>query len=60
VCDQAFSLGGTEIVSVTLELPPPFYVTFVGSLNACSNRNVLKEGRFAHEQIIETGWDSFM
>ncbi len=60
MCDQAFVLGGTEIVSVTLELLLPFYVTFVGLLNACTNRDVLEEGRFAHEQIVETGWDSFM
>jgi len=58
--DKAFVWGGTEIVSVTLELLPPFYVTFVASLNACANRDVLEEGRFAHKQIIETGWDSFM
>ncbi len=58
--DQAFVRGGTEIVSVTLELLPPFYVTFVASLNACANRDVLEEGRFAHKQIVETGWDSFM
>jgi hypothetical protein len=43
----------------TLELLLPLYVTFVGSLNACTNRDVLEEGRFAHKQIVETGWDSF-
>jgi hypothetical protein len=32
----------------------------VGSLNACANRDVLEEATIAHEQIIETGWDSFM
>ncbi len=60
VCDQAFVWGGAEIVSVTLELLLPIYVTFVGSLNACTNTDVLEEGRFAHEQIVDTGWDSFM
>ncbi len=60
VCDQAFVGGGTEIVSVTLELLLPFYVTFVGSLNVCTNRDVLEECRFAHEQIVDTGWDLFM
>ncbi|KAH8932812.1 hypothetical protein BDL97_19G095000 [Sphagnum fallax] len=36
----------------------PDSVTFVGVLNACASVVVLEDGRFAHEQIIERGWDS--
>ncbi|CAK9260975.1 unnamed protein product [Sphagnum jensenii] len=32
--------------------------TFVGLLNACANVVALEEGRHAHRQIIEHGWDS--
>jgi pentatricopeptide repeat protein len=33
-------------------------VTFVGVLNACASTGALEEGRCAHEQIIQSGWDS--
>jgi pentatricopeptide repeat protein len=36
----------------------PDSVTFVGVLNACASVVALEEGSFAHEQIIERGWDS--
>ncbi|CAK9213865.1 unnamed protein product [Sphagnum troendelagicum] len=36
----------------------PNSVTFVGVLNACASIVALEEGRCAHEQIIECGWDS--
>jgi len=36
----------------------PDSVTFVGVLNACASAVVLEDDRFAHEQIIERGWDS--
>jgi pentatricopeptide repeat protein len=36
----------------------PNTVTFVGVLNACASIVALEEGRCAHEQIIECGWDS--
>ncbi len=36
----------------------PDAVTFVGVLNACTSVVALEEGRLAHEQIIESGWDS--
>jgi pentatricopeptide repeat protein len=36
----------------------PNSVTFVGVLNACASVVALEEGRCAHEQIIERGWDS--
>jgi len=32
--------------------------TFVGLLNACASVVALEEGRHAHRQIIEHGWDS--
>ncbi len=36
----------------------PDSVTFVGVVNACAIVVVLEEGRCAHEQIIQSGWDS--
>ncbi len=36
----------------------PNSVTFVGVLNACASVVALEEGRCAHEQIIQSGWDS--
>ncbi len=36
----------------------PDSVTFVGVLNACASIVALEEGRCAHQQIIESGWDS--
>jgi hypothetical protein len=36
----------------------PTSVTFVGVLNAFPSVIVLEEGRCAHEQIIQSGWDS--
>jgi pentatricopeptide repeat protein len=36
----------------------PDSVTFVGVLNACASLVALEEGRCAHEQIIQSGWDS--
>jgi pentatricopeptide repeat protein len=36
----------------------PNSVTFVGVVNACASLVVLEEGRRAHEQIIQSGWDS--
>jgi pentatricopeptide repeat protein len=33
-------------------------MTFVGVLNACASVVALEEGKHAHEQIIERGWDS--
>ncbi len=34
------------------------YVTFVAVLNAFASLFAIDEGRFAHEQIIQSGWDS--
>jgi pentatricopeptide repeat protein len=36
----------------------PNLVTFVGVLNACASVLALEEGRRAHEQIIQNGWES--
>jgi pentatricopeptide repeat protein len=36
----------------------PNSVTFVGVLKACANVAVIEEGRCAHKQIIQSGWDS--
>jgi pentatricopeptide repeat protein len=36
----------------------PDSVTLVGVLNACASIAALEEGRCAHEQIVERGWDS--
>ncbi len=36
----------------------PDSVTFVGVLNACASFVALEEGRCAHKQIIQNGWDS--
>ncbi len=36
----------------------PDHVTFVGVLNACASVGALEEGRCAHEQIIQRGWES--
>jgi pentatricopeptide repeat domain-containing protein 1 len=36
----------------------PNSVTFVAVLNACASIVALEEGRSAHEQIIQSGWDS--
>jgi pentatricopeptide repeat protein len=36
----------------------PDSVTFVGVLNACASLVALEEGRCAHKQIIQNGWDS--
>jgi hypothetical protein len=33
-------------------------MTFVRVLNACASVVALEEGKHAHEQIIERGWDS--
>ncbi|KAH9564308.1 hypothetical protein CY35_04G018600 [Sphagnum magellanicum] len=36
----------------------PNSFTFVGVLNACASIVALEEGRCAHEQIMQSGWDS--
>ncbi|CAM6061539.1 unnamed protein product [Sphagnum tenellum] len=36
--------------------PDPF--TFVAVLNACASTVAIEEGRSAHKQIIQSGWDS--
>jgi len=36
----------------------PSSVTFLGLLNACASMVALEEGRCAHAQIIQSGWDS--
>jgi hypothetical protein len=36
----------------------PDSATSVGVVNACAIVVVLEEGRCAHEQIIQSGWDS--
>jgi len=36
----------------------PDSVTFVGVLNACASVVALEEGRCAHKQIIQSGWDT--
>ncbi len=36
----------------------PNSVTFVGVVNACASLAALEECRRAHEQIIQSGWDS--
>ncbi|CAK9213959.1 unnamed protein product [Sphagnum troendelagicum] len=36
----------------------PDPVTFVGVLNACASAVTLEEGRCAHEQIIQSGFES--
>jgi pentatricopeptide repeat protein len=36
----------------------PSSFTFVGVVNACASLVALEEGRCAHEQIIQSGWDS--
>jgi hypothetical protein len=36
----------------------PISVTFMGVLNTCAGFVLLGEGSYAHEQIIECGWDS--
>ncbi|KAH8968158.1 hypothetical protein BDL97_03G115500 [Sphagnum fallax] len=35
----------------------PDSVSFMGVLNACASVVALEQGRCAHEQIIESGWD---
>jgi pentatricopeptide repeat protein len=37
----------------------PTPVTLVGVLNACASVLAIEEGRSAHEQIIESGWDMY-
>jgi len=32
-------------------------VSFVGVLNACAGVLALEEGRCAHKQIVDSGWD---
>jgi pentatricopeptide repeat protein len=36
----------------------PSSFTFVGVVNACASLVALEEARCAHEQIIQSGWDS--
>ncbi len=36
----------------------PNSFAFVGVVNACANLVALEEGRCAHEQVIQSGWDS--
>jgi hypothetical protein len=33
----------------------PDFVTFVGVLNACASILVLEEGRYIHQEVIESG-----
>ncbi len=35
----------------------PTPITLVGVLNVCASVLAIEEGRCAHEQIIENGWD---
>ncbi len=41
-----------------LEVVQPDSFTFVAVLNACASVVAIEEGRSAHEQIIQSGWDS--
>jgi hypothetical protein len=36
----------------------PNNLTFVGVLNACASSTALEEGRHAHDQIIQSGFES--
>ncbi|KAJ7519277.1 hypothetical protein O6H91_20G031400 [Diphasiastrum complanatum] len=36
----------------------PERVTFVGALNSCASVAALEEGRYVHEQVIQSGWES--
>ncbi len=40
------------------EVVLPNSVTFVGVVSACASLVALEEGKRAHEQIIQSGWDS--
>jgi pentatricopeptide repeat protein len=42
------------------EVVPPDSFTFVAVLNACASVVAIEEGRTAHEQIIQSGWDSYV
>jgi len=36
----------------------PNSFTFMAVLNVCASVVAIKEGRYVHEQIIQSGWDS--
>ncbi len=43
-----------------LEVVRPDSFTFVAVLNACTSVVAIEEGRSAHEQVIQSGWDSYV
>jgi len=47
-----------ELFQMQQEGVQPDPVTFVGVLNACASAVTLEEGRHAHEQIIQSGFES--
>jgi len=49
---------GAILANLWLEGMQPISVTFMGVLNTCASFVPLGEGSYAHEQIIECGWDS--
>jgi hypothetical protein len=59
-CEVQARAEGTGVILANLHLDgmQPISVTFMGLLNTCASVVPLGEGSYAHEQVIECGWDS--
>jgi hypothetical protein len=49
---------GAILANLRLEGMQPISITFMGVLNTCAGVVPLGEGSYAHEEVIEFGWDS--
>ncbi|CAM6019343.1 unnamed protein product [Sphagnum balticum] len=57
-CEMWTRPGGIGIQQMQQEGVRPSHITFIGVLNACASVAALDEGKCAHQQIIESGFES--
>ncbi|CAK9200440.1 unnamed protein product [Sphagnum troendelagicum] len=58
LCEMQAKMEGTKAISTNATRCAAKLCYFCGVLKACASRIALHEGKFVHEQIIESGWNS--
>jgi pentatricopeptide repeat protein len=58
LCEMQAKMEGTKAISTNATRCAAKLCYFCGMLKACASTIALHEGKFVHEQIIESGWNS--
>jgi len=58
LCEIQAKMEGTKAISTNATRCAAKLCYFCGVLKACASTIALYEGKFVHEQIIESGWNS--